>query len=265
MRRLVVHHQKKRLVLRPLADEVDRELGDDVGRVASGVGLVSCCRVEHRIEIGALSRKDFPAIEALRIASEVPLADHAGVVAALLQQLRDRRTAAVEPVENGHAVDVRVLAGEDGGAARRADRVGGEDVFEERALFGNAIEVRRLVDARPIGADGVRRVIVRHDEDDVGPIGGDPGTAAKGKKDAGEKNPVHATGDCSGVSGRRRPSIARPCDAPTRPRRRWAARGTRAGPGRWNSRGRPFPGMAPGSIPAARSGLPRRPRSRHRR
>ena len=210
MRRLVVHHQKKRLVLRPLADEVDRELGDDVGRVASGVGLFSCCRVEHRIEIGALSRKDFPAIEALRIASEVPLADHAGVVAALLQQLRDRRAAAVEPVENGHAVDVRVLAGEDGGAARRADRVGGEDVFEERALFGNAIEVRRLVDARPIGADGVRRVIVRHDEDDVGPIGGDPGATAKGKKDAGEKNPVHATGDCSGVSGRRRPVYRTP-------------------------------------------------------
>ena len=171
VRRLVVHHQEERLVARPRLEEVERQVGDDVGGVAARVGLLAGRRVEHRIDVGALAGQDLPAIEAGRIAAEVPLADHAGVVAALLQQPRHRHARAVEAVEHRHAVEVRVLAGEDRGAARRADRVGGEDARQQRALARQPIEVRRLVDARPVGADRVRRVIVGHDEDDVGAVG----------------------------------------------------------------------------------------------
>ena len=46
-------------------------------------------RVEDRVDVGALARQDLPAVEAGGIAAEVPLADHAGVVAALLQQAGD--------------------------------------------------------------------------------------------------------------------------------------------------------------------------------
>ena len=41
--------------------------------------------------------------------------------------------------------------------------------------------LRRLVHPRPVGADGLRRVVVRHDEDDVGPIGGDRGRGERGQ------------------------------------------------------------------------------------
>ena len=69
------------------------EIGDDVGDVATRVGLLAHRRVEHRIDVGALSRQDLPAVEARGIAAQVPLADHTGVVAARLQQLRDGHAA----------------------------------------------------------------------------------------------------------------------------------------------------------------------------
>ena len=169
VRRFVMHHQKERLLARPALDELEGQIGDDIGGVAARVRLLSCRRVEHRIPVCALAREDLPAIEPGGIAAEMPLADHAGVVPALLQQPRDCHPRAVEPIEHGHAVQVRVLAGQNRGAARRADRVRGKHVREQRALAGQPIDVRRLVDARPVGADGVRRVVVGHDEDDVGP------------------------------------------------------------------------------------------------
>ena len=45
---------------------------------------------------------------------------------------------------------------------------------QQRAFARQAIDVRRLVDARPVGADRVRRVVVGHDEDDVRAIGRRP-------------------------------------------------------------------------------------------
>ena len=168
VRRLVVHHQEERLVARTVLDELERQVGDDVGRIAAGVGLLPGRRVEHGIAVRALAGQDLPAIEPDGIAAEVPLADHPGVVAALLQQPRDRHARTVEPIEHRHAVEVRVLAGQNRGAARRADRVGGKDARQQRALARQPIEVRRLVDARPVRADRVRRVVVGHDEDDVG-------------------------------------------------------------------------------------------------
>ena len=127
MRRLVVHHQEERLVARAVLEKVEGPVGDDLGGVSTGVGLLVARRVEHGIAVRTLAGQDLPAIETGGIAAQVPLADHAGVVAARLQQPRHRHARAVEPVEHGHAVQVRVLAGQNRGPARRADRVGGKD------------------------------------------------------------------------------------------------------------------------------------------
>ena len=128
VRRLVVEHQEEGPVPRALADEVDPEVGDHVGDVAPGVGLLAGRGVEHGVVVDALAGQDLPAVEARRVAPEVPLADHAGVVAGGLEELRHRRLRAVEAVEDGDAVPVGVGAGQDRRPARRADRVRDEGV-----------------------------------------------------------------------------------------------------------------------------------------
>ncbi len=90
MRRLVMHHQEERLALGPRLQEVDRQIGDDVGDVAAGVGRLRGRRIEHGVVVDALAGEDVPRVKTLRIAAKVPLANHAGVVAALLQQARHR-------------------------------------------------------------------------------------------------------------------------------------------------------------------------------
>src|SRR6185436_2944795 len=103
------------------------------------------------------------------------LADQAGAVAGRLEQLRQRRLGAVDVVEDGDAVLVRVEAGQGCRPARRADRVGDEEVAEQHALAREPVDLRRLVDARAVGGDRVRRVVVGHDEDDVRACGGGGG------------------------------------------------------------------------------------------
>jgi hypothetical protein len=56
--------------------------------------------------IDPLTGEDIPVVETRRITEQVPLANHARVIAALLHQLGDRRLAAVKTVEDGDAVDV---------------------------------------------------------------------------------------------------------------------------------------------------------------
>src|SRR5439155_25631626 len=68
---LVVAHEEERTVLWPAPDELDREVGDEVGGVAAGVGLLARGRVEHRIVGGALAGNDLPAVEPGGVAPEV--------------------------------------------------------------------------------------------------------------------------------------------------------------------------------------------------
>ena len=74
--------------------------------------------------------------------------------------------------EHGHAVQVAVFAGEDCGTARRADRIDGIAAVKPHPLIREPVQLRRLVHSAAVGADGVRRVVVRHDEQDVRAIGG---------------------------------------------------------------------------------------------
>ncbi len=71
-------HDKERARSIPLFDEVDRLIGDDVGRI-SLLRMFSFLIDEHRIEIMSLSRNDHPMIESSRFVSlplaQMPFAD----------------------------------------------------------------------------------------------------------------------------------------------------------------------------------------------
>ena len=89
---------------------------------------------------------------------------------------------------------MRVEPGENDAAARRADGIGDETVGEERAALGDAVDVGRLVDLAPIGADGVGGVIVGHDENDVGT----PLRSLRGERGAGQEREQFTTGEHRG-------------------------------------------------------------------
>ena len=168
VRRFVVAHGEERLLRVALLEPVEGEIADQVGAVA-GVLLAAGGSEEGGIVVDALAGEDVPVVEAGGVGDEVPLADHGGLVAGALQFLGDVIALRVERlVEGVDAVLVAVLAGEDRGAAGRADGVGAEAVGEAHAAVGDAVDVRRLVDAAAVGGDGVGGVIVGHDEEDVG-------------------------------------------------------------------------------------------------
>ena len=137
-------------------------------------------RLAHLDHLGvvveALAGQHIPVVEAGWVVdaavAQVPLADDGGLVAGGLQQLGHGNLAPVKRRgEGGNAVDMVVGAGEDHGAAGRADRVGAEAVVEAHATVGDTVEVGRAVDAAAVAAHGVRRVVVGHDEEDVGGAG----------------------------------------------------------------------------------------------
>ena len=68
---------------------------------------------------------------------------------------------------------VTVEPGEDGRPTRGADRIRTEEIVESDTLRGEPVDVGRRIERRESGAeaaDRVGRVIVRHDEQDVGAI-----------------------------------------------------------------------------------------------
>ena len=105
----------------------------------------------------------------------------AGLVTVGLHVLGQRGLALIEAGKFVDAVDVRVFAGPDNGPTGRADGVGDEGVGKAHAFAGETVEVGRWGDfceASAVCADGVGGVVVRHDEEDVGPV------FARGEKQA---------------------------------------------------------------------------------
>src|SRR5208283_784020 len=90
---------------------------------------------EGWIKVNALSRQNLPLIKSGRAAAQMPFANHAGVITGGLQILRHRRLRAIEAVKGRHAVEVTVFAGENGGAARRADGIDTIDMIETHSLM----------------------------------------------------------------------------------------------------------------------------------
>ena len=176
MGRLVVAHQHEGPLAVQAIQPVQAHVGDDVSHIAGHDALLTAVRAvkdEGRVVIEALAGQDGPVIEAgravLRPAAQVPLAEDAGLPALSLQRLDEGRQAVVHGRgQCGDPVDVVPCAGEDGGAAGRANRVGTEAVVEAHATLRDAVEVGRPVDAAAIATHGVRRVVVGHDEEEVG-------------------------------------------------------------------------------------------------
>ncbi len=171
VRRLVlVHEQEGPLGVAGVGEPVERPVGDDVGGVAPVPDAVGGAE-QPGVVVGALVPEHLVMVEPFGAGLQVPLPEQCRLVARRLQQLRKRLLGAVKRLAvRHHAGEVPVLAGEDGGAAGRADRVGDEGVAEQHALGGQPVDVRRLVDARAVGADGVGRVVVGEDQQDIGAV-----------------------------------------------------------------------------------------------
>ena len=122
------------------------------------------------------------------VAAQVPLAYVPGLVAALVKGAGQRVLLRRQLLEIRHIdelatrwVDVPmyidpvgdadggwVLAGEDAGAGRRADRAGRVRVGKAHALAGEAVDVGRLVEGTAVADEVLPAHVVDEDKDDVG-------------------------------------------------------------------------------------------------
>ena len=115
-----------------------------------------------------------------QVVAAVVLADDADVVAGVAQLLRvrpralgDRDLVGDVPLGVGqHLVLARALAGQQGGASRRADSRGGEAVCEGEARFAHRVDDGGLRVGVAQAADCVGAVLVGHDDQDVAHVVG---------------------------------------------------------------------------------------------
>ena len=91
-----MHMTRKGFVCRA-ASANPASVSDDVGHVA--LMADSLAVADHwRVVVDALAGQDFPVVEALGFAFEVPLADDGRLIAGLVQQPGERDLRAVEPL-----------------------------------------------------------------------------------------------------------------------------------------------------------------------
>ena len=101
----------------------------------------------------------------------MPLAHKSRLIAGLLQEWRKGGLRTVEAISVAQeAVEMAMFSCEDAGPRGSANRVCTERVGEHSAFFGNAIDIRSLIDARTVGPDGLDRMVVAENKDDVGSL-----------------------------------------------------------------------------------------------
>ena len=101
----------------------------------------------------------------------MPFANHPRVISRRLQIFGKHRLRIINVIENRNAVEVRIFSGEDHGAARRTNRIRDEGVREAHSFTSDAVNVGRVDKLAAVRANRMRRVIVGHDEDDIGRFG----------------------------------------------------------------------------------------------
>src|SRR3954451_21536510 len=132
----------------------------------------------HRVEVVQVAPVLLEAVrrrQRLGMVAQVVLAELAGGVAEVEQELGDRRRAGLQvgraagELGRDHAGAQRVHAGEEGVAPRGA-ALHGHVVHEDAALVGDAVDVGRLAhhQAAVVGARLHPADVVAHDEQDVG-------------------------------------------------------------------------------------------------
>ena len=199
VRRAEAEVQVERLVgvdLAEVGDELDRLVDEVLGQVVALLGRprrldrvvvvdelgVPLARVAAQEAVEALeAAPQRPAVvragrRLVDARREVPLADHVRAVAVLEQHLGEHPVlerhdpvvagvAGGELGDAGHAVAVVVAAGDDAGAARRAERRR-VHVVEAQAVRRERVEVRRR-DRAAVAAEVTEPGVVEDDEEDV--------------------------------------------------------------------------------------------------
>ncbi len=179
--------EEERLVVVPL-DEVDRFAVEAVDQVFSRAGQMLVDRGIEMVRMVVASAADSVRladdhfVEAVRrwrdflgagrsVAGEMPFADEPRGVAALLEQFGERQQIRREMlgiVRTQVVVNAgpnRILPGHQRGAKRRADGRGGIGLGESHALAGQAVEMRRFVEAVATAAQlGPSKVVGQHED-----------------------------------------------------------------------------------------------------
>lgn len=166
MRRLGLRHQAKGLARIAVLQPLDRDVADQIADVTLQLVRLSVLD-HHRVHVKPLPWQNVPIIKTCRVGKQMPLADHRRLIPRLLEILRQVRLIAIKGIEDCHAILVAVFAGKNRRAARRANGIVNEAAREEHSVLRDAVDAGRLIDATAVGAHGMRRVVVRHDEENV--------------------------------------------------------------------------------------------------
>ena len=135
-----------------------------------GCGMVG----PHVVGVGQpeILVKPMPSGQKVWVVAQVPLANHAGAVAAGGEQFSQRRLVSREAVRVSWAEGsvnpdpVGIAAGQQGRSGGRADRLGDMKIGEANALTGEPVDLRRRGNAAAVaGRVGIAHVISKDDHD----------------------------------------------------------------------------------------------------
>ena len=147
---------------------VDSLVGDDIGGIAFFLYLFTIHLDERWIVVVSLSRKDFPIVESLWVTYEVPFTNHGSLVPILLEKFWESQLVAIE--SSGivdESIGMAMLSGEHTGTARSTDGIGHKAVGKAHAFIPDTVDVRCVDVTLVVSADGLVRVVIAHDVDDV--------------------------------------------------------------------------------------------------
>lgn len=179
----------------PLAKELDRPAGEDVGQVRLRGGVRQIRNIEA-VRLVPLPRPAEGSVVRRRLASpidaprpfepmmlrevgirlpEVPLAEVGGLITARLERLPERLFGSRErdlrrgmnPVRDPQSL--RDLAGHQRGPRRRTDRMGRVEVGEPDPRAGQRVDVRRLMKGRTIYRDVPAPQVIDQKDEDIRP------------------------------------------------------------------------------------------------
>lgn len=184
MRRLVLAHKNEGLgFVEVFVQPLQGAVGDNVGAIA-GIAFARAVHLQKiRIIVTPLAGQNFPIVKAGGIGRKMPLADESRLITAPPHDFGKGRLRTVKALPvSAKAVQMTVLSRQDAGAGRAANRIGAEGIEKNRALFGQTIYVRRLINFRAVGANGLHRVIIRENENNVGTVGGQRGKTCRKRR-----------------------------------------------------------------------------------
>ena len=164
---MLTHHEEGLLLVSVILQPIESDVSDYVGGV-SGNFLNAIGGVHWRVVIRALSLEYLPEVKTRGFAFQVPLPDHRGLIAPLLQQFGEGLLLAVKSLTIGElSIQVTVFSGQNHGSAWSANGIGDESAIEKHAILGNTIDVRGFITVGTISGNGLISMIIGKDEKHV--------------------------------------------------------------------------------------------------